>query len=361
MMIRARWLVLPVLAAAAVGGAAYWYLYERPGVAEGAPAAGPPGGFAVPVEAARVELASIRREVMAVGTLQSNEAVMLRPEITGRVAKLHFTEGREVAKGDLLVSLDSSVHMAELAEAEANLKLSERNYRRAGDLLAKGAGTERAKDEALAKFEVDKASVALARAKLDKTLLRAPFEGVLGLKRVSVGDYVNPGQDLVNLEDIDPIKVDFRVPEMYVGDLEVGQSVSMTVDAYSGETFAGEVFAIDPRLDREGRSLVVRAELPNPTGRLKPGLFARVALTVERHDDAILVPEEAVVPRDGASFVYRVEGDTAVMIKVSLGLRRAGKVEIVDGLGRDDVVITAGQLKVATGAKVLVAPAAGGD
>ena len=205
-------------------------------------------------------------------------------------------------------------------------------------------------------MKVDQAQVDLAQAKLDKTVLSAPFAGILGLRHVSVGDYVTPGQDIINLENIQPLKVDFRIPETYLTDLHSGQTIRITVDALPGEAFEGAVYAIDPRIDAAGRSLVIRAQLPNEHMRLRPGLFARVKLVVARQNDALLIPEEALMPKGDKQFVYKVVDGKAKMTQVHTGLHRDGQVQITDGLAAGDVVIVAGQMKVRPDGAVKVLP-----
>jgi membrane fusion protein (multidrug efflux system) len=199
----------------------------------------------------------------------------------------------------------------------------------------------------------------LAKARLAKTELKAPFAGIVGLRRISAGDYVTPGQDLVNLEDITPLKADFRVAETYLPLVREGQPIKVEVDALPGKSFAGSVYAIDPRIDESGRSIVIRALLPNDEKMLKPGLFARVTLVVEERENAILVPEEALMPQQGGAAVYKVVDGKAEMTPVQTGLRRQGMVEITEGLRQGDVVITAGQMKIQPGAPVTVLPPAG--
>lgn len=315
---------------------------------------------AVIVDAVRVEVAPVATDVDAVGTLVSNESVILRPEIAGRITAIQFTEGTAVTEGAPLFSLDDSIASAELAQAEAKLTLSRRNYERAMELHRGGAGTARALDEARWTLENDVAAVALARARLAKTRIAAPFAGILGLRRVSVGDYVLAGQDLVNLESVHPIKVDFRVPERYLPAVTVDQHLAVEVDAFPARSFEGRVYALDPQIDAGGRSIAIRARVPNPDGLLRPGLFARIRLVVGRRDRGLVVPEEAIVPLGGERFVYRVVDGKAVLTRVEIGLRRPGRVEIVDGLDADDVVVTAGQIKLRDGQPVILAnPVAG--
>lgn len=304
------------------------------------------GADGTPVEVARITPKSMTSHVEAVGTLRSDESVILRPEITGRVTKILFTEGQPVAAGAPLVDLDSSTYAADLAVARSDLKLAQADAERARTLYAQRAGTARAQDEANARLSSAQAAVALAEAQLAKTHIVAPFAGILGLRQFSVGDVVQPGQSLVNLEAIDPLKLDFSVPELMLSRLQVGQSVQITVDALPGQVFTGEVYAINPLVDERGRSIALRARIDNPQGLLKPGLFARVRLTTEVRDAAILVPEQAIVPRNGALFVFKVNGDTVEMVEVKLGERLVGEVEVVNGVSPGDTIVTSGQQRL---------------
>ena len=337
-------------------GGAWWFFYFEQPQAEGA--AGPPGAaaMAVPVETAPVEVGPIQRRLTAVGSLRSNESVIIRPEIAGRIVEFRFEEGEPVKKGQPLVLLDDPVWRAAVEQAEAALELSQANHARAVDLLQRKAGTTKARDEAFSQMRVDQAVLELARVRLDKSVITAPFEGVVGLRQVSVGDFVDVGQDMVNLEQIDPLKADFRVAEVYLGAVRPGQRIELGVDAFPGETFAGEVYAIDPLIDESGRSIVLRARLPNEHARLRPGLFARVTLVLNEREDALQIPEQALMPQGQDQFVFRVIDGKAALTKVAVGIRREGMVEIVEGLGPDDEVVTAGQLKVRDGAPVQPLP-----
>jgi membrane fusion protein (multidrug efflux system) len=330
---------------------------ESPRASKDAPGPGAaPSG--VPVEIARAEIAPLAETVRAVGTLRSDESVIVRPEIAGRVVETPFAEGQVVDKNALLVRLDDSIAKAELVEAEAAYVLSRQNNVRARELLEKGAGTARARDEALARMEMDKARVELARARLAKTRIQAPFAGIVGLRKVSVGDYVAPGQDLVNLESIDTIKLDFRIPERYLGALAVGQKVSADMDSFPGRIFEGQVFAIDPQVDPAAHSIAVRATLPNPDRMLRPGLFARVGLFVREKTESIAVPEQAIMPRGDKFFIFKVADGKATLTPVEIGRRAGGRVEITRGLRPGEEVVVAGQLKLQDGTPVRpVAPA----
>jgi membrane fusion protein (multidrug efflux system) len=315
-----------------------------------APGGGAPG--AVPVETARAAVSPMAETVRAVGTLRSDESVIIRPELPGRIVETPFAEGQIVSKGALLFRIEANTLKAELLEAEAAYLLSRQNNVRARELMEKGAGTARARDEALARMEMDKARVELARARLSTTHIEAPFDGIAGLRKVSVGDYVTPGQEMVNLESIDTVKLDFRIPERFLAALAVGQQVAAEVDPFPGQTFTGEVYAIDPQIDPAGHSIAIRARLPNPECRLRPGLFARVTLTVSDRSESISIPEQAIMPRGDKFFIYRVVDGKAALTPVEIGRRGGGRVQIARGLGAGEEVIVAGQIKLQDGAAV---------
>lgn len=320
--------------------------------ASAGPAAAPKEPPPVAVEAMAVTRGPVSATITAVGTLQAEESVVIRPEIAGLVTEIAFDEGRPVARGATLIRLEDSILRAELAQAEADLALAKSDYERNLDLFKKGSGSARARDQATAELEATTARVALARARLDKTRIRAPFGGLLGLRQVSVGDYVTPGQEIVNLEDVDPVKVDFRVPEVFLSRLHAGQALSVEVDAFPGQTFTGEVYALDPRIEAQGRSIALRARIANPERVLRPGLFARVTLVTAQREDALLVPEEAVFAQGDQQFVYRISDGKAALTPVRLGDRQGALVEVVEGVAAGDQVVSAGHHKLRDGAPV---------
>lgn len=349
------------------GLGAYAYVAQRgvgapaPGGQAGARPGGPaqagggaPGGFAIGVETERVAATTLADDVSAVGTLRSNESVVLRPEIAGRIRAIHFRDGAKVGKGTPLVSLDAAIQEAELQQARANLALAQANYRRTEDLFGKKFISERAKDEAAATLKVQEAATALAQARLARTRIVAPFAGIVGIRNVSVGDYVKEGQDLINLEDISTLKVDFRLPERYLGRIGKGQSVDLDSDAMPGARYRATVDAIDPLVDTEGRAVLLRARLANPEGKLRPGLFVRVKLIFAQRGDVLTVAEEALVPSGSEQFVFRVAEGKAQRVKVRTGKRQGTRVEVLEGLQAGDLVVTAGQIKLRDGASVKV-------
>jgi membrane fusion protein (multidrug efflux system) len=327
---------------------------KPPATAKG-PAAAAKGPPPIVVEATRVSVVSLPQAISAVGSLRSDETVIVRPEIAGRVSQIQFREGERVAKGSVLVKLDDSVQRADLDRARANLVLSKTKYERAEDLRTKGFISSQARDEAKNNLEVAQADLELMEARLAKATIKAPFAGTVGLRQISIGDYVKEGQDIVNLESLDPLKVDFRVPEIYLSQVKDGQTLQITLDALPDKVYDGRVYAINPLIDANGRSIVIRAQVPNRDGRLRPGMFARVRLFTSSSKETLVVPEESLFPVGDDKYVYKVVDNKAQRQKVEIGQRRDARVEIVNGLAREDVVVTAGVIKLREGAAVTIA------
>lgn len=315
---------------------------------------------AVPVQTATVATAEITRALNAVGSLASDESVTVAAEIAGRVVRIGFREGQPVAKGSTLFELDDSIDRATVAQAQANLQLSERNDRRAGEIAERGLIADSERDAVASKLAVDRAALQLAQARLAKMRIVAPLSGVTGLRTVGVGDYVSPGQQLVNLEVLDPMKLDFRLPESALPVLKPGLKLEIEVDAWPGQRFEGEVYAIDPRIADSSRSIAVRARLDNRDGRLKPGLFARVNLKTSVNQSVLVVPEQAIFPQGEQLFVYVVEDGKAVLRGIKLGQREPGRAEVTEGLKAGEQIVLAGLQKLTPGASVVVQAAAAG-
>ncbi|QVQ24828.1 efflux RND transporter periplasmic adaptor subunit [Achromobacter deleyi] len=311
-----------------------------------------------PAAAARVAVAAVQeipfaRGLSAVGSLRSDESVVLRPEVAGRIQSIEFKEGQPVKQGQTLIRLDDSVPRAELAQARANLTLAQSHYRRAVELQGKGFVSQQARDESASTLKVQEAAVALAQARLDKMTITAPFGGIAGLRSVSVGDYVNQGQDLAPLEAIDPLKVDFRVPEMYLSKVGVGQQLTLRLDALPGQERRGLVYAVSPLVDAGGRSILLRATVANQDAVLRPGMFARVQLLFNQ-DKALVAPEAALSPSGETQYVYRVTNGVAQRREVTIGERREGRVEILTGVAAGDMLVVAGLQRVTDGAAVTI-------
>jgi len=306
---------------------------------------------AAQVEVAEVAIREIIDDVSAVGTLVSKGSVILRPEVAGRVAAIHFRDGGVVRKGNVLVELDSAVQSAEVRQAQAELSLAEINAKRVDDLFSRQFVSVSARDEAASRLEVAHANAALAQARLARTRIRAPFDGIVGIRKVNVGDYVREGDALINIEDITVLKLDFRLSELYLPRLKAGQKLEVTSDVAPGVVFPAEVEAIDPLVDADGRAVLLRARLANTEGRLRPGVFARVCLIIERRNNVMLIPETALIPAPGQTqYVFQIRNGIAHRVKVTTGMRRAAEVEIIEGLAPGDLVVIAGQFKLRDGA-----------
>ena len=313
---------------------------EKSGAAAKAPAKGP--GGPVPVEVVELKPVRVEQSITAVGSLRSNESVLLRPEVSGRIASIGFRDGQAVRRGQLLVGLDATLNEAEVAQARAEFDLANSNLKRTEDLARQSFVSSSAQDQAASSVQVAEARLKLAEARLAKMRIVAPFDGVVGIRNVSIGDYVKDGADLVNVEDIRTLKVDFRLPERYFTQLKAGLPVEVVADALPGARYMGRVDAINPRVDASGRSLEIRAKLDNTDGRLRPGMFARVRVLLGDRPDALMVPEEAVVPLGDDFFVFTVADGKARRVPVKLGVRREAQVELLEGVRAGDQVITAG-------------------
>ncbi len=307
-------------------------------------------GGPVVVDTAVSRVATIQDAVTAIGSLRAAESVMVKSEISGRVARISFSDGARVMKGDELIVFDAGIQQAQVQQARAERDLASAKLKRTQELFGKKFLSAAALDDAQASEQIAQAKLALAQATLDKMTLRAPFSGVIGIRQISVGDYIKEGADLVNIEDISSMKADFRVPEQLSGRLRVDQTVQLESDAFPGVVFPARVTAIDAAVDASGRSLLLRAELRDVSKRLKPGMFVRVRLVLETRTNAVIIPEEALVTSQGKVSVFKVTDGVAVITPVRVGLRtqvdQKAVVEILEGLAKDERVVTAGQIKI---------------
>jgi membrane fusion protein (multidrug efflux system) len=296
----------------------------------------------------------------ALGNARANEAVEIRPEITAAIVEILFEEGQTVAKGDILVRLESSEPLAELAAARAALVDSESQYRRSNELFKTRVVSESQLEQLEAKRDADLAAVNAAQARLDHTVIRAPFAGQLGLRRVSMGSIVGPSTVITTLDDTSSIKLDFNVPEVFLARLEPGLTVTAHSAAWPDLTFSGEVTTIDTRVDPVSRTVIVRALLPNDDRRLRPGMFLTV--TVLKEDvESLMIPEQAIVPERSNQYVLVVGPDDIVERRqVETGRRRPGEVEILEGLLPGERVIIEGTQKARAGQQVEIVPGRSG-
>lgn len=304
------------------------------------------------VEATKVRQMTMRDDEEAVGSLRSRRSVVLRPEISGRITQLNFSDGQRVRKGQLLVQLDDQLPRAQVQQSRAELSIARANHKRNQELVAQGFISQRSVDESAANLEVAEAKLALAEATAQRLRIVAPFDGVAGIRGVNVGDYLKDGADIVNVEDLDAVYVDFRLPERLQNKVKTGQTARVAFDALPGVQYSAVVLAINPQIDADGRSLAVRGCIDNRRLQLRPGMFARVTAVFGERSDANVVPEEAIVPDGAAPYVLRVVAGTeegsqvAKRTPVRLGARTPGFVEVVEGLAPGDVVVTAGQQRL---------------
>jgi membrane fusion protein (multidrug efflux system) len=350
---KAIYIAVAVAGIAAASAAAWWYQHKpaRPAtdvvLAQGSGPGRPPS-----VEVARVEVARLADEAQAVGSLRSRQSVVLRPEVSGRVTRLNFRDGQRVRRGQLLVQLDDQLPMAQVQQAEAELSIARANHKRNQELVGQGFISQRSVDESAANLQVADAKLALAQAQLARLRILAPFDGIAGIRSINVGDYLKDGADIVNIEDLEAIFVDFRLPERFQTKIQRGQQAVVETDALPGRRFGALVLAIDPLVDANGRSIGVRGCIDNRQLQLRPGMFARVTTLFGERADARMVPEEAIVPQGGRQFVIRLtdgptaDTKTAQRVEVKVGMRRPGQVEITDGLQVGDLIVTAGQQRV---------------
>lgn len=317
---------------------------------------GGPGGGGMPgVEVTKVQTLRLQDDAQSVGTLRSRQSVTLRPEVAGRIVQIAVSDGARVRKGQLLVQMDDTLQKAELSQAQAQLSIARANLKRNEELVAQAFVAQRVLDESRAALQVAEAQVSLAQARLARMRVVAPFDGAVGLININLGEYVKDGADLINLEDTSQLTVDFRLPERYQGLVAAGQPVQVQLDALPGQSLQARIQAVDPLLDANGRSVAVRAVLPSTAGKdLRPGMFARVNTVFSVNETAMVVPEEAIVPQAGKQFVIKLrkegEGDGAKLVtqrtEVRIGVRRAGQVEITDGVAVGDTVVVAGQQRL---------------
>jgi membrane fusion protein (multidrug efflux system) len=321
------------------------------------------------VEVAKVESMTLVDETQAVGSLRSRQGVMLRPEVAGRVKQIFFNDGQRVRKGQLMVQLEDQLQQAQVAQARAELSIAEANHKRNQELVAQNFISQRSLDESAAALEVSRAKLSLAQATLQRLQVLAPFDGITGLKQINVGDYLKDGADMVNVEDIDAVLLDFRLPERFQAKVRAGQKAQLTVDALPGRPFSAIVQAVDPLIEANGRSVGVRGCIDNRQQQLRPGMFARVNAVFGSRDNALVIPEEAIIPQGGRTFVVKVvQGDkpdvrVSERVAVKVGLRQPGKVEIVEGLAAGDTVVTAGHQRLqkdGTAVRVVELPQAAG-
>ena len=301
----------------------------------------------------QVESERFVNKIFATGTTLANEMVELRSEISGRITEIRFEEGRRTQKGDLLLKINDSELKAQLRRAEYRRNLAQIRESRTSDLLSRNAVSQEEYDTVLNELNVVLADMELIQAQLEKTEIRAPFNGILGLKHVSEGSYITPATTISTLQSINPIKIDFSIPERFAAQVANGQKIVFRRQG-SDRYYDGSIYAIEPRIDATTRTLMIRAISPNPDQQILPGSFAEIDLELEAIDNALLVPSEALIPELGRYTLFVYDDGIARSRQIEIGVRTDTRVHVVDGLEPGDRVITTGIMQIRDGMPVRI-------
>jgi membrane fusion protein (multidrug efflux system) len=311
------------------------------------------GGAPLNVDGIVVSTVDFANKLEITGSIEANEAVTLRSEVAGLVTGIYFKEGSNVSKGATLVKINDRDIQAQLKEALTKQNLSATNENRAKQLLEKGAISQEEYDTSLAELQTLRSQVQLIRAQLAKTTIVAPFSGKVGLRNISVGEYLTPNTTIANLLSTNPVKITFSVPEKYVSQIKTNSNVSFQIDG-NYKTYNGKVFAIEPGINEQTRTLQIKALAPNANGELVPGSFAKITLPLTTIKDAILIPTEAVIPVLEGKVVYVTKGGKAQQVAVQTGTRTAEQILVLSGLNVGDTVLTTGAMALKPDAEVKV-------
>ncbi len=307
----------------------------------GSAGGGPPPGSPVEVAVARAE--TVVDAILAAGEIEAVQAIELRPEVEGRLVEILAREGSEVAAGTPLFKVDDAELREQVARLEAERDLAEQALARTRELIDQNASSAADLEQAEASARSARAQLALQQVRLDRTVVRAPFGGVVGERFVSVGDYVTTSTRLTTLQTVDPQRAAFQVPERYADRLAVGQEVTFRIAAAPDRDFVGGVDFVDPVVQLPARTIVVKARVRNPQRELKPGMFIEVRLATEQRENAVVIPEDALLPLAGATYVWvATDSATATRREVQLGVRRPGFVEVLEGVAAGEQVVVGG-------------------
>lgn len=287
-----------------------------------------------------------------IGNLLATESTMIRTEVAGKIQAMPLAEGQAVKEADLLVQLNDVDYQQEVERKRADYELAELTYNRNAELAKSGATTQQLKDESSAAMMIKKAEYETAKIQLERTKILAPYDGILGITNLSLGEYLVIGAPIVQISAINPILAQFTISQNFFSKIKIDAPITLTVDSWPGEKFPGTIYAIDPQIDVETRTVAVKADVPNDKNLLRPGMFAYVSAPVEVKDNTLLVPEEALIPSADQITVLKIVDDIAHLTKVSIGIRQNNMVEITSGLQEGDVIVRSGQLKVHDGMPV---------
>lgn len=298
------------------------------------------------VESTKTTLATWQDSIQAVGSLSASQGIVVKAETSGRITAIYFHSGDKVKAGDPLIQINPAILKAQLDAAVAQTKLSHADYQRGLTLYKKKVFAKADLDKLAAIYQANLAKQAQMQAALDQTLIRAPFSGHLGLRWVNQGDFIDPNKPIVNLEAIDPLRVDFNIPGTQAGQVMIGSKVLIHSDAYPDKIFVAKVYALDSQIDSDTRSLAIRASLNNAQGELLPGAFVDVSIQLGQAETLVIVPETAVNVDQNGSFVYRVIDHRAIKTPVTVRFHQDGKVGLSTGLDAGDIIISVGGFKV---------------
>jgi membrane fusion protein (multidrug efflux system) len=351
-MFKSKTFLFIVLLIAALAAIKWFFLTEEKSMPMGGPGK-PGGGPPLSVEGILVAGSNLDESVVSTGTLLANEEVELRPEISGKVVSIHFNEGGPVSKGAVLVKLDDRDYQAQLTKLRSNLKLMQDKAARQQKLFEIEGISRQEYDEALNQVAALEADIEFTMAQIDKTEIIAPFSGKVGLRNISEGSYVSQNFLIATMQQLDPMKVDFSLPEKYREVAKPGNEITFTTD---GDTMlhTATIYAVEPKVDPATRSIRLRARTPNPGNRLVPGSFARVRYNVNRSGDAILIPSQAVIPILKGKKVMVARNGMALSQAIVTGVRKEKEVEVISGLQPGDTVITSGIMQLRDSMKVMV-------
>ncbi len=339
------------------GGYVAYEHYATEGATDGADQRRGGGGMGVPVELSIADMRLAERRVEAVGSTRSRRAVEIVPETSGRINEIDFEPGAPVSAGDVLARLDDDIERANHTEAQANLDEAQRALDRGRTLRESNTITQASMEQLISQEAVARAALDRARRRLEDREIKAPFDGVVGLRQVDVGARVTESTVITTLDDRSEVEIDFSLPETLYGSVYAGQAVVATTAAFPGREFTGEVINIDSRIDPTSRSFRVRARLPNPNQILPAGMFMHISVVLEAQD-VVMVPEESILAEGTRNYVFVANGDQASRREVSLGQREVGFVEIVEGIEAGEQVVVEGTQRLRDGAPIRVMGAA---
>lgn len=320
---------------------------------QGNPTAQSSGNNPLSVDVHIVEPQVFENKIFTTGTLLANESVELRSEISGKIVELKLAEGRRVQAGERLIKINDSELQAQLEQSEFRIGLAEVRERRQLQLLERGGISQEEYDATLNELNILRSGAELIKAQIDKTEIKAPFDGVVGLRYVSNGSYISPTTNIANFQSINPIKVEFSVPERYAGVVQVGDRAIFNVQGQE-EDFEAIIYAIEPRIDTQTRTIRIRARANNDENKLLPGAFANIELILEEINGAIMIPTIAVIPELQGQKVFVLRDGKVAEQNVRTGIRTESNVQVVDGLAPGDTVLTTGLLQVRTGMPVSI-------